>query len=57
MKHPDIFIIKDGEIMISGEFAFYMYDTLGIPPEVTERCINEILKRRRENGFRNNNDL
>ena len=48
-KKPDVFTFKkiEGEwqMMISGKFAYYMFSTLGFPPEMTSEEINTMLKR------------
>ena len=36
----NLFIEKDGKIMISGKVAFHFYDTHGLPTEVTEWAVN-----------------
>ena len=33
----------EGKHYISGKFAFYMFQTYGIPPEILEDIINEWL--------------
>jgi len=38
-----IFKIIDGELKISGEFAFYMFSVHGIPPEYLEINVNKWL--------------
>jgi len=35
----------NGEIKISGKWAFYFYDTYGIPVEIFELVVNEWLRR------------
>ena len=39
MKHG-IFENVKGTLMIGGEFAFFMYQTHGIPPEILEDIVN-----------------
>ena len=41
----DLFVERDGRIMISGVVAFHLYDTHGLPIEVTEIVINDRLNR------------
>ena len=36
----NLFVKKDGKIMISGKWAFHLYDTHGFPIETTEMVIN-----------------
>jgi len=36
----DLFVFTDGEFKISGKVAFHLWDTHGIPVEMTEAIIN-----------------
>jgi len=35
-----LFVLKDGKTIISGKWAFHLWDTHGIPVEMTEAIIN-----------------